>query len=98
MRLFEAETIREGMDHADAGGQTLVVIPRCAREGPACFHRYPEYAYLFDCNEERLRATARRLGVRVVKIHGVRDESRRGQHVDLCGGPLAKAREEAVKA
>lgn len=55
---------------------------------PACFARSKLWCHLFDQDEARLRATVRRLGVRVVVVEHRRTEY---QHVDLCGGPLARA-------
>lgn len=58
---------------------------------PLCF-RGKEFCKLYDADELRLIATARRLGVRVVKV------DRRGdkyQHVDLIGGPMLRALAEA---
>ncbi len=92
MRRFEPREIREAGAHADDGGQALVIIPRSAKEGPLCFHRYSEYAYLMDRDENRLKRTARRLGVRVIKID---KPGKTGQHVDLCRKPLERARLEA---
>jgi hypothetical protein len=50
------------------------------------------WAHLFDQDADRCEATARRLGVRVVVVHGRGTEV---QHVDLCGKPLARAMAEA---
>ena len=87
----------EAYVRAEQGGQALHlfrdpgVYPGC----PGCFKRSREAAHLIDYNIDRLIATARRLGVRVIKIGR---KSRRGQHIDLCGKPLEKARDEASQS
>lgn len=94
MRVFKTMEIDEAVTHASEGGQALhlhriIVNPRLA---PACFvnavRRGENIAHLFDQDETRLVATARGLGVNVIRIE------RRGtphQHIDLCAGPLRKA-------
>lgn len=100
MREFGQREIREAMDHAAAGGQALHVWDPGENPGdrwpkaPAVFKRNRPWAHLFDLDEERLRETVRRLGVRVVAI-GRRGQ--RGQHVDLCGAPLRRARAIAAR-
>jgi hypothetical protein len=100
MKKFTVLQINEAVAHALAGGQALhlhriIVDDKAA---PACFvaavRRGEDIAHLFDQNLARLGATARRLGVRVVKV-----ESRGTvhQHVDLCGLPLRKAKAECRK-
>ena len=59
---------------------------------PACFARSETFAHLLDYDHDRLVATARRLGVRVIKVDR---QGRRGQHIDLCGRPLERAISEA---
>jgi hypothetical protein len=94
VRRFEMRQLREAEALAAAGGQALhlhnvIVDPDRA---PRCFvqavRRGEWIAHLFDRDAERLRATARRLGVRVVSIDR---EGQDGQHIDLCGSPLRKA-------
>lgn len=48
-------------------------------------------AHLLDANESRLIKTAKRCGVRVIKVSR---RGKRGQHIDLCGKPLEKALRE----
>ena len=97
MREFATREIREAWAHAQAGGQALHrMTGQWAKGwgGPACFRRAKEFAHLLDQDAGRLRATARRLGVRKIVV------SRPGtpqQHVDLCGKPLAKAKAEAAR-
>lgn len=82
------------MAHAESGGQALHVY--AAIDGmpnaPQVFKRSKEWGHLFDHDEKRLIRTARRLGVRVIKVH---HKGRRAQHIDLCGKPLARAKEAA---
>jgi len=59
------------------------------KDTPNCFKGRGEIAHLFDMDAARLTATARKLGVRVIRIE--RANTTR-QHIDLCGKPLAKAR------
>ena len=93
---FETMRIREARDYAMKGGQALhMMTGTWARGygGPVCFRRAKEFAHLFDQDTDRLTATARRLGVRVIVV------SRRGtpsQHIDLCGRPLNLAKAETV--
>ncbi len=79
------------MNFADEGGQALHVWNPDVRhwpEVPSCFKRSAsEWGHLIDMDFERLVVTARSLGVVVIAV------SRRGQHIDLCGGPLRKAKE-----
>jgi hypothetical protein len=48
--------------------------------------------HLFDRDEPRLRRTAARLGIKRVKVERIGTDR---QHVDLCGGPLRRAVEDA---
>ena len=100
MKLFLQHEIREAKEHAAAGGQALhvhrilpnrVTAPRCF---VAAIDRGEKIAHLFDQDFDRLCATCRRLGVRVLKVEHRGED---GQHVDLCAGPLRKAIEEAEK-
>jgi hypothetical protein len=94
MKLFEIRELRQAVDYAVAGNQALhlhniIVNPR---QAPQCFVRAIEngeyIAHLFDMDEERLIKTARKLGVRVIKVERKGTPS---QHIDLCGVPLVKA-------
>jgi hypothetical protein len=95
MKLFAHREIREARAYAEAGGQALHAWdPPRDEQGrnnwpgaPTCFRRSGQWGHLFDMDTDRLIATARRLGVRAIMIHG---QGAR-QHVDLCGQPLAKA-------
>lgn len=94
MKKFDCMELREAISHASDGGQSLhlhrIIVDR--RRAPACFVRAVDrgenIAHLFDQDVDRLRATARRLGVRVIVVE---KEGTLDQHVDLCGGPLKKA-------
>jgi len=99
IRLFTSRQLREARQHALDGGQALHVWTPPRSNGrsewpgaPQCFQRSRTWAHLFDQDVERLRKTARRLGVRKVLIH---HEGTPQQHVDLCGKPLDRAQEEA---
>lgn len=98
MKTFFQNQLREALAHAEAGGQAIHlhrVIPDRKR-APRCFvaavDRGEFIAHLFDRDECRLRATARRLGVRVIVIDRA---GRPEQHIDLCGMPLRRAEAEA---
>lgn len=94
MKVFQEREVAEALAHAAAGGQAIhlhrIIVDR--RRAPRCFvqavDRGEDIAHLFDRDEDRLVATVKRLGVRVVVV-GRRGQP--GQHVDLCGGPLRKA-------
>lgn len=100
MRRFEHREIREALAYAAEGGQALHVWdpgPSAAEtypKAPAVFLRNRPWAHLFDVNADRLYRTAKRLGVRRVVVER---RGKRGQHVDLCGGPLKKALAECGK-
>lgn len=94
MRHYTVWQVADAEAYAAAGGQALhthrIIVDR--RRAPRCFvravDRGEDIAHLFDQDEARLVATARRLGVRVVVV------DRRGlpgQHIDLCGAPLRRA-------
>ena len=92
MKQFESKDIPKAHDYVAQGGQVLHVWkpPKHGWQGaPACFMRSRKiWGHLLDADKDRLIATARRLGVRVIKVA---QEGRRGQHVDLCGKPLQRA-------
>jgi len=94
MKRFEHREVKAALAHAAAGGQALHVWdpgPNAAQiypKAPKIFLRHRPWAHLFDRDVERLKATARRLGIRRVYIDRRGD---RGQHVDLCGKPLDRA-------
>jgi hypothetical protein len=96
MKLFKERQLKEAYEHAKNGGQALHlfsdpgVYPGC----PNYFKRSREAAHLFDYNIGRLITTARRLGVRVIKVGR---KGQRGQHIDLCGSPLIRAKEEVTQ-
>lgn len=94
MKVFQESEAREAIAHAAAGGQAIhchqiIVNPELA---PACFvravRRGENIAHLFDMDLQRLKVTARRLGVRVIVVE---HEGTPRQHVDLCGQPLRRA-------
>ena len=97
MKLFDERRLLDAYAYAKEGGQALHLFsdpglyPGC----PKCFKRSREAAHLIDYNIGRLIATARRLGVRVIKIGR---QGRCGQHFDLCGKPLLRAKDEASQS
>lgn len=95
MRAFTSEQVPEAIQHSLDGGQALHVWDGHAKwptDGvPAPFKRHRWWGHLLDQDAARLVRTARRLGVRRIVV-GQRGE--RGQHVDLCGRPLERARAE----
>jgi hypothetical protein len=110
MKLFDGRgdwqtnvaAYQAAMAHAAAGGSALHVwTPPTADwcRGPAVFWIEAKegrpWAHLFDRDAIRLADTARRLGVRDVLIER---QGEPGQHVDLCGKPLARAIGEADRS
>jgi hypothetical protein len=88
VKRFEQRELREAIAYAKEGGQALHVH-RMNMNGHRLFSRYPEIAHLLDQDLSRLVATARSLGVRVIKVEKRQTES---QHIDLCGKPFEKAK------
>ncbi len=92
MKLFTMLKMDEAVAFAKSGGQALHVHT-FTTGGHPFFARYAEAGHLFDQDLERLAATARMLGVRVVKIERRRTLS---QHVDLCARPLRRAKQLCI--
>jgi hypothetical protein len=95
--LFPGTGNPDALAHAASGGQSLEVWDKSYTYGPRaprCF-RGKDFCKLYDQDAERLAATARRLGVNVVKIDRPGQPS---QHLDLVGGPMRRALAEAVEA
>lgn len=90
--FFPLDKIHEAQDHADAGGRALI-IHGGGYNGPACFQNAKEIGKILDMNIDRLFQTARMLGVKKIKVDL---KGKRGQHVDLCGKPLVKAKDLAA--
>lgn len=94
MKVFHTLELEEARAHAAEGGQSLhlhrIIVDRA--KAPSCFVRAVDsgqpIAHLFDLNRDRLLATARACGVRVLFIDR---EGTPSQHIDLCSGPLWKA-------
>jgi hypothetical protein len=59
---------------------------------PSCFKGRATIAHLFDQDLTRLVKTARRLGVRVIRVERSGTPK---QHIDLCGKPLELALAES---
>jgi hypothetical protein len=89
---FDEREIREAIAYSLAGGQSLHLMSgRYAylrADTPSCFKGRTQIAHLFDQNAARLIATAKKLGVRVIKVERL---STPRQHIDLCGKPLSRA-------
>lgn len=84
--------VREAIAFAAEGGQALHMMTGGWANGwggPKCFRMASEFAHLIDQDEARLRATAAKLGVRKIVVSR---QGQSGQHVDLCGAPLRKAK------
>lgn len=97
MKVFQQRDIASAYAHARDGGQALHLMDGSfaylRSDTPACFKGRGVIAHLFDQDKARLIATARRLGVRIIRVeHG----STHKQHIDLCGKPLARAMIEAT--
>ena len=92
MKAFSARELWEAIEHAVQGNQALHLHSILTADAPSCFvaavNRGEPIAHLFDQKVERLTATARRLGVRVIVIEHQNTDR---QHIDLCGAPLRKA-------
>ncbi len=94
MKHFEAMLLEEAIAYSMEGGQALhthqIIVDY--DKAPSCFVREVEagrdIAHLFDQDEARLVATAKKLGVRVILVERRGQES---QHIDLCMGPLKGA-------
>ena len=98
MRLFDQRSDRRALlkakRYATEGGQALHVWDPGAKGWPGApqvFQRTRPWGHLLDQDLGRLTATARRLGVKVIKPGRVNGP---GQHIDLCGAPLRKAMAE----
>lgn len=92
MRFFERRQYREALAHAAQGGQALFIHAWHGQSRIRCFDGAPFIGKLFDQDRERLMATVRRLGVRVVAVDRAGQPE---QHVDLVGRPLQRAKAEA---
>lgn len=93
MKLFPRNSLPSALAHASSGEQALLVHGWGRPSRIACFDGAPEIGKLFDLDRDRLVSTARRLGVRRIVVDR---DGQPGQHVDLVGGPLAKAKQEAM--
>lgn len=98
LRTFAEREIRAAHDHAMAGGMALHLMAghwaNLRPDTPKVFKNRAEIAHLFDQDRERLERAARYLGVRVIKVERLGLE---GQHIDLCAGPLERAKAIAEK-
>ena len=91
------DVLQEAREFADAGGQALHVWQPLAGhvtpKSPFLFKKMAAagkpWAHLFDNDAARLKDTGELLGIKKVVV---RREGKPGQHIDLCGGPLDRAR------
>ena len=99
MKHFKTLEVKEALAHAKSGGQALhthqIIVDRkrAPRRFVAAVDRGEDIAHLFDLDTERLKSTARKLGVRVIYIDRAGTDR---QHIDLCGAPLRKARLKCI--
>ncbi len=93
MKTFQMSEIFEAYEHVNTGGQALHL--HTVNQGHPLFKRYPVIAHLLDLDKDRLVRTAKKLGVRVIKVER---EGTGKQHIDLCGKPLERAKELADRA
>jgi hypothetical protein len=87
MKQFLMMELHDAIRHAQDGGQSLHLHNITA--GHPLFRRYSEIAHLFDMDANRIRQTATKLGVKVIKIERANTDR---QHIDLCGKPLDRAK------
>jgi len=96
MKIFPQSDLEAAYAFAMAGGQALHLHRLVPVSAPQCFRRDVEagrwVAHLLDQDAMRLVRTAKRLGVRIALVEGL---GTKRQHIDLCGAPLRRAREEA---
>jgi hypothetical protein len=99
VKVFQQRDIKEAQLYALAGHQAVHLMSGSfayiRKDTPNCFKNQKTIAHLFDQDETRLIATAKKLGVRVIKIER---KGQPGQHIDLCGKPLLRALEQAETA
>lgn len=87
---------KEAKEWARTGGQALFIpgfVCGSLSPTPRVF-KGKRYGYLLDTDRARLVATAKKLGVNVIKVDRLGVE---GQHINLCGRPLLRAEQEAGK-
>jgi hypothetical protein len=91
IKVFQMMQIQEAREHAAAGGQSIHLHRLLGLSPPKCFvdavARGEDIAHFFDQNRSRLESVAQQVGVRVVVVERPGTAS---QHIDLCGGPLAR--------
>lgn len=93
MKRFDSRQVSEAVSYSMQGGQALHV--HSFTMGHPLFKHYPKIAHLFDQDRQRLTKTARRLGVRRIKVEY---DGQPKQHIDLCGNPFERACKEAEEA
>ena len=96
MKIFKWREQRAAMEYAARGWQALHVFPpspfmKIPARHPS-FKRANKWAHLFDQDYLRLLETSRKLGIASAIVEHFNQP---GQHVDLCGKPLAKAMKAA---
>jgi hypothetical protein len=100
VKHFTSREIESALAHSAVGGQALHthrLVP-AGKKLPGCFRRSLDagldIAHLFDMDTERLRRTARKLGI---MFYVVEREGTPTQHIDLCASPLRKALAQCEK-
>ncbi len=90
MRLFDERNLFRAYRYAEQGGQALHLFenPGIYPGAPQVFKKSKKAGHLFDRDMIRLIATARMLGLKVIKVHR---KGTKKQHIDLCGRPLLRA-------
>ena len=71
MKIFDQKELKEAFSFADEGGQSLHLMNHSGGAypgAPQCFKRTRTFAHLIDADLERLIATAKKMGVRRIKV------------------------------
>lgn len=95
MKYFKENQTMKAVKYALAGGQAVHVFSADSKRypnAPRCFKKIRLWGHLLDQNMNRLIATGKKLGVRVIRVGHA---GRKAQHIDLCGKPLERAIEQS---
>jgi len=91
MRLFTQYELPAALVYVQEGNQALHLFYWFADpKAPKPFRSGGQFGHLLDQDEQRLVATARSLGVRVIKVAKTKNRPL-WQHIDLVGRPLQRA-------
>lgn len=92
MRIYLQKDLVKALSYAESGGQSLYLwTPSTSMraKAPKVFRvAAAPWGKLFDQDQDRLTKTAKKYGVRRIKIDR---PGERGQHIDLCETPLLRA-------